>query len=318
MALLIIIGNQSGFTPSQKQIIIDKWVYALLKQKPNLDIQVWPNVKNPDDIDFALVWGQLNGELNSYRNLKAISSLGAGVEHILTDPELPLVPVVRIFDDILARDIMQYVVAIVLNHVKRIPYWDICQKEKRWAKQPPFNFANSTIGIMGLGFLGNRTANALLNLGLPVIAWGRSEKQIDHLKYYHGIEQLNEFLSKTQILVCMLPLTPSTENILDKDLFAKLPKGAYLINVARGKHLVEKDLLEALASGQIGEAYLDVFCIEPLPLEHPFWEHPHIHVTPHIASVTEPENAAEQVLENYQRALSGQKLSHEVSRDHGY
>ena len=182
----------------------------------------------------------------------------------------------------------------------------------------PFNFLDKTVGIMGLGFLGTHTAKTLHSLGVKVIGWSQSPKQLSEIRYFAGAGEFKDFLAQTDILVCMLPLTPNTQNILNLNNFNCLPKGAYLINIGRGEHLVENDLLAALDSGQLTGACLDVFRQEPLPPEHPFWLHPRIRVTPHIASVTNPATALPQILENYRRMRAGEPLLNCVDVQKGY
>jgi glyoxylate/hydroxypyruvate reductase A len=171
---------------------------------------------------------------------------------------------------------------------------------------------------MGLGQLGKDAAKKLSYLGFPVSGWSQTPKDIEGVKCFAGDKALEDFLSQARILICMLPLTPKTKGILNHKTFAKLPAGAYIINIARGQHLIENDLLAALDSGQLGGACLDVFEVEPLPEDHPFWSHPKILVTPHISSITYPQTVAPQIIENYQRAKTGDPLLHVVDMERGY
>ena len=175
-----------------------------------------------------------------------------------------------------------------------------------------------TVGIMGLGQLGAYTAERLAQIGFNVVGWSRSQKQLAGVETYAGNAQLPEFLRRANILVCLLPLTEQTRDILNRDFFEQLPRQAYLINVARGEHLVEADLLTAIDTGQIRGACLDVFRQEPLPPDHPFWRHPQIRVTPHCSSITNPASVAPQIVENYRRSQAGQPLLNQVSRSRGY
>lgn len=312
MAIAILVGKDDAEKQAM-QWFIDAWKQALHTLNPTLDIRVWPDIGNADDIDFALAWQPFHGALKQFKHLKAIHSLGAGVDHIFTDPDLnPHVPIVRIMDTYMASDIVQYVAAYVLHHVKRVTHWADKQKQKTWFKQPPFSFAEKNIGIMGLGYLGGKAATLLNQFDLNILGWSQSQKSLPDITQFVGDEQLPAFLAATDILICMLPLTAKTENILNLQTFSQLRHGAYIINVGRGQHLVEEDLLTALASGQLQGACLDVFRQEPLPVDHPFWTHPRIIVTPHIASVTNPTTAAPQVYENYLRAQSGQALLNQV------
>lgn len=307
MAILFIPGK---FDPQP-------WVKALLEQDRNLDIRVWPNVGNPKEINFALVWRYPPGELKKYPNLKCISSLGAGVDHIFQDPDRPKnIPVVRVIDKLLVRDMTQYVVLAVLNYTRQFELYQQQQQKSQWASHLPHN--EITIGIMGLGQLGTDAAKKLHDLRFSVIGWSRSAKKIKGIKAFRGEQQFNQFLSQANVLVNLLPLTPETQNILNHKTFQQLPKSVYIINAARGGHLVDQDLIAAIESGQISGACLDVFHTEPLPPEHPFWKHPKIRITPHIASVTNPKSVAEQIVENYHRLLAGKSLLHRVDIKKGY
>lgn len=308
---LIQHKNHEWFTQS----IID----ALLKLDPNLDIQVWPNIPQPEKITFALAWLHPFDVLNHLPQLKAISSLGAGVDHLLADPTLPVdLTIVRVVDPYMASDIVQYVVSCVLNHVKRMDHWRAKQAEHKWSKEPPFNLSDKTIGIMGVGHLGKKAIHAFLELNLKVIGFSQSVKTIAGSQQYVGDDQFDSFLNHTDILVCMLPLTKKTEGILNERTFATLKDDAYIINVGRGLHLIEADLLTAIKKGKLSGAALDVFQQEPLPGDHPFWQQPKIKITPHIASVTNPETVAPQLLENYRRLLANEPLLHEMNRAKGY
>lgn len=318
MAIAILVGRNEEETKAYEWFIHD-WKKALLALDPNLDIRIWPEVHYPAEIDYLLVWNHPIGVLNQFPQAKAIASLAAGVDHVLRDTHLnPSIPLVRVVDPFMANDIVQYVTAYVLQYIKRIPHWALKQKQKQWSKEPPFSFADKTIGIMGLGHLGSKAANILQQLGLNVVGWSNSPKILSGVKHFTGQAHFKDFLSQTHILICMLPLTNETRHILNKKTFSHLPLGSYLINVGRGDHLLEEDLLHALSSGQLEGACLDVFHQEPLPLAHPFWSHPQIQITPHIASVTNAVTAAPQILENYQRLLSGKTLLNSVDWVKGY
>ena len=192
------------------------------------------------------------------------------------------------------------------------------QIEKRWHARVPLLARDIRIGTMGLGQLGADAAAKLVQLGFKVAGWSRTTKDINGVVSYAGDEALDDFLKISNILICTLPLTPDTAGILNRDTFAKLPAGAYVINVARGKHLIEEDLLEALDSGHLSGACLDVFQVEPLPENHPFWNQPNIIITPHISSLTDPQAVMPQILENYHRMKSGKPLMHVVDVTKGY
>ena len=298
---------------------VSSWVKYFSMMDPDIDIRIWPEVGNADDIEFAFSWNHPPGEFKKYKNLKCIASLGAGVDHILNDPDLPAgVPVTRVVEPSMAQSMSEYAVLSVLNYCRLFDSFRADQSQKKWQPRIPLLAADMRIGIMGLGQLGKDAAEKLTYLGFPVIGWSRTPKNIEGVKCLAGEEALDDFLSQTRILICMLPLTPKTKGILNQKIFDKLPAGAYVINVARGQHLIEKDLLAALDSGQLSGACLDVFEVEPLPEDHPFWSHPKIIVTPHISSLTFPKAVAPQIIENYHRTETGRSLLNVVDIERGY
>lgn len=309
MALLIIC-NDRDLTP---------WVNALKQTDPQLDVRIYPDEGNLEEIEFVLVWKHPKGILNRYPKLKAISSLGAGVDHLFSDPELPNdVPIVRIVDPELAQAMSEFVIGLIFNHIRSLCKYTHLQKQNLW-KSEPFRIArNVQVGIMGMGILGQDLARKLAHIGFKVSGWAQSPKKLDQILLYKGQDEFDTFLSESDILVCLLPLTDKTKNILNKELFLKLPDLAFIINVARGEHLVESDLIEMIDQGKIAGASLDVFRKEPLPHDHPFWGHPKINITPHIASITNPVSVAPQIIENYKRAKFGQTLLNQVSIKSGY
>lgn len=306
MALLLITR---GFKP---QI----WVDALKKHEADLDIRIWPDVGNPKDINFALVWRYPPGELCKYPNLKCIASMGAGVDHIFSDPDLPNVPIVRVVDKQLMNHMTQFAVWAALDHIRMGDKYKSQQKDAYWKVH--LLDPNSGIGIMGAGQMGKDAAEAFVHLGFEVYTWSRTSKNIEGVKSFYGDDGLKPFLNKCDILICELPLTPQTHNILNQENLNQLPKGAYVINIARGGHVNDEDLIEALDCGHVSGALLDTFRDEPLPAEHPFWNHPKIKVTPHVASITDPNVVAKQVIENYQRMQRGEPLSNQVDPSQGY
>ena len=298
---------------------LDAWVRALQGYDPHVKVEIWPEVRAPEAVAYALCWNQPAGILRKFPNLKAISSLGAGVNHLLNDPTLPPgVPLVRIVDATLKQSMAEYVLLGILAHLRRYELYRQQQMCAEWTIQPALPSREKTIGIMGYGELGRHVGERLSGFGFKVRGWRRSKCDAPSPVLYSGPEERNAFLAASHILVCLLPLTGETANILDAELFAQLPEQAYLINVARGEHLVEEDLLAALASGHLSGALLDVFRDEPLPPEHPFWNHDRITLTPHIASVTDPSSAAAQIIDNYHRARTGEPLQHRVNELHGY
>ncbi|MGD9045520.1 MAG: glyoxylate/hydroxypyruvate reductase A [Desulfobacterales bacterium] len=300
-------------------IKVSSWVKHFSMLEPGIDIRIWPEVGNAADIEFAFSWSHPQGEFKKYKNLKCIASLGAGVDHILRDPDLPTgVPVTRVVEPSMAQSMSEYAVLSVLNYCRQFDSLRAAQSQKKWQPRIPLLAADMRIGIMGLGQLGKDAAKKLSYLGFPVTGWSRTPKEIQGVNCLAGEAALGDFLSQSRILICMLPLTPKTQGILNHKTFDKLPAGAYVINVARGQHLIEKDLLAALDSGQLAGACLDVFEVEPLPADHPFWSHPKIIVTPHISSLTYPKAVAPQIIENYRRTKAGKPLLNVVDIKRGY
>ncbi|WP_424493288.1 2-hydroxyacid dehydrogenase [Salinimicrobium sp. GXAS 041] len=295
------------------------WTEALAENKPHLKVELYPEVENKEEVEYALVWNHPSGVFEEFPNIKVIASMGAGVDHILRDPQLPkMAKITRIVDEQLAKDMAEFVLALVLNKLRNLSLHQYFEQEKEWKPKSYQRIQEITVGIMGMGELGTSVGKKLVDNNFEVIGWAGSKKDLQDIKVYSGEEELDEFLSKSDILICLLPLTPQTENILNKDLFQKLPKGAYLINVARGKHLVEEDLLKMLDNEQLSGAALDVFRTEPLPKDHPFWKHEKVQVTPHIASVTKPSSVVSQVLENYERMKAHEPLKNVVDKQKGY
>lgn len=295
------------------------WADELARRIPDLEMRLWPELGDRAAIDYALVWMPEKGLLKSLPNLRAVFSLGAGVDHIFRDPDLPRgVPICRVVDPNLTQRMTEYVLLHVLRYHRQQPAYAALQAEGKWEELDQPAAADRRVGIMGLGALGADAARHLVGLGFQVAGWSRTRKEIAGVESFAGTAALDAFLHDLDILVCLLPLTPATEGILDKDLFARLKPGACLINAARGGHLVEADLIPALDSGRLGAATLDVFREEPLPVGHPFWRHPKITVTPHVASISDPRSVADQVAENVRRAEAGEPLLNVVDPAVGY
>ncbi|MGB7841410.1 MAG: glyoxylate/hydroxypyruvate reductase A [Salinimicrobium sp.] len=306
MSLLII---SPGTNP-------EVWKKAIHEQDASLKIEIYPEVKKPQAVEFALTWKHPHGVFQDFSNLKLIASMGAGIDHIMKDPHLPKnVDITRVVDEKLTADMSLFALALVLDELRDISFHH-CSKSwnKRGYKRPE----DVNIGIMGLGVLGLATAERLLGNGFKVRGWANSEKDIEDIETFCGKQQLDTFLEQTNFLICLLPLTPETENILDKNLLQKLPKDAYLINVARGSLLVEEDLVEMIKSEHLSGASLDVFRQEPLPEDHPFRSNEKIKITPHNASITSPRSVAPQIVDNYRRMQNNMPLRNKVSRKKGY
>lgn len=283
-----------------------------------MDVEIWPNVKKPERIQFAVAWNHPKNIFDSFPNLKVISSLGAGVDHLFADDTIPEnIRFTRVVAPSLSDQMCDYVLGTILNILQRTETYFDQQKQADWKPQKAYRKKDVTVGVMGLGAIGKKVAERLELNGFSVAGWSNSKKEIDGVQTYSA-GQLDAFLSQTNILVCLLPLTKKTEGILDLELFKKLKKPAFVVNVARGEHLVEEDLIYSLDTNLIEHSVLDVFSKEPLPEPHPFWGRDKITITPHIASVTNPDEVAELLLDNYKRLLSGMDLLHEVDREVGY
>ncbi|WP_374652881.1 2-hydroxyacid dehydrogenase [Dongia sp.] len=297
-----------------------QWTDSLRALDQSLDIRFWPDWGDPATVDFVIVGGRSPGDLSIFPKLKAIQSTWAGVNHLLRSAGLPAgVPIARMVDRGLTGSMTEFVVYQVLDDWRRGPELRAAQKEARWLETLPRRAQDCRVGILGLGTLGIDIAIKLSALGFAVRGWSRSPKEAGSaITSFAGASALPDFLKDLDILVCLLPLTPETENILDARRFAHLPQGAVLVNVGRGAQLNEPDLIAALDSGRIRRAILDVFREEPLPESHPFWRHPHVTLTPHVAAITRAGTGADDILENYRRAMSGQPLLNQVDVTKGY
>ncbi|MDX1671964.1 MAG: glyoxylate/hydroxypyruvate reductase A [Balneolaceae bacterium] len=309
MSLLLVAGDRK----------LESWKKALQQTDPDLDVEIWPDVKNRDRVQFMVSWNHPKGMLNRFPNLKAVSSLGAGVDHILRDPDLPDdLWVCRVVTPSLIRQMKEYVLHAVLSYQRNFTVYARQKQMNRWSVHENRPHDSLKIGVMGLGEFGRPVAECLSDNGYQVAGWSRSVKSLEGISHFAGENDFDEFLKSTNLLICMLPLTKETAGILNLELMKKLIRPAYLINVARGEHLVDEDLIYALDKGWLSGAWLDVFNEEPLPENHPFWNRPNIMITPHVASVTRPAEAAEQIVENYKRVISGIPPLNRVDREKGY
>ena len=284
-----------------------------------VDFRTLDSLGNKEDIEVALAWKPPAGLIASFPNVKLIVSLGMGVDHLLADDRLPAgVPIVRIMDDGLVGQMSEYAIYWALRHHREIDKYAASQRARQWKPEDFVDTINRRIGVMGLGSIGQDTAGKFAALGFPTAGWSRTAKSLPGIGTFHGADGLQRFLARTDILIDVLPLTRDTRGLLDATAFAALPRGAYFINMARGGHVVDDALLAALESGQISGAALDVFNVEPLPQDHPYWTHPKVHVTPHIAGATNPRTASPGVIENIKRIGAGQALIHTVDPKSGY
>jgi len=271
------------YTPTEP--VVASWVERLRALLPDWSINAMTDEDDPESVRYAVVWRPRTGDIARFPNLKAVVSIGAGIDHVLADAELPRhLPIIRTVGADLTQFMREYVALHVLRHHRNRPHQAAAQARAEWdaVEVPPA--PQRRVGVMGLGNLGAAAAQTLAGLGFRTVGWARNPREIDGVMCYSGAAGFDAFLEGTEILVNLLPLTEETKGILNAETFGKLPEGACIINAARGAHLLEEDLLAALESGQVSQATLDVFNVEPLPFGHPFWSHPAITVTPHIAS----------------------------------
>ena len=287
------------------------------------EVTLEPNGPADPSITYAVVWKQRPNVLSALPNLKAIFSVGAGVDHLFADPGLPDVPIVRVVADNLTQYMTEYVVWRVLDHHRHGSLYRAQQPRKFWHEPRQAPAQEVAVGIMGLGHLGQAAARALLCLGYRVNGWTRTPREVPGVRCWHGNDGLKPFLAETDILVVLLPLTPDTLGIVDYDLLRSLRRdnaigGAVLINAGRGKLQREADILRALDDGTLKEASLDVFEQEPLPQFSPLWTHPSVFVTPHAAATSDPAHLAGPMLAQMDAHDRGEPLIHLVNRDAGY
>jgi glyoxylate/hydroxypyruvate reductase A len=294
----------------------EAWLAPLRAALPEMCVELLEDAE-PAAPTYAAAWGTVAG-LDRCPNLKAIVSLGAGIDHILADPALAHLPVVRMIDPGLTRGMSESALLHVLYHHLRWPEFQAQQRRQEWRERLAPLAPQRRVGVMGMGVLGRDAARLLAAVGFRVAGWSRRAHRLKGIDGYAGAEGLLPFLARTDILVCLLPLTPATRGILDAGLFARLPKGAAVINLARGGHLVESDLVAALDSGHLSGASLDVFETEPLPPAHPFWGHTRIVVTPHIASLTRRDTGSAFVARTIRALHAGKKPRGLVDRKRGY
>jgi glyoxylate/hydroxypyruvate reductase len=300
------------------------WFERFRSFAPDRDIRLWPDqMGDAADIAYACVWKPPSELLQELPNLKAIFSLGAGVDHFIGDATLPDVPIVRIVDPDLTMRMTEYVVLQVLMIHRRQRMYDAQQAERRWQDHDQWPASAVAVGIMGLGVLGRDAAQVLRRIGFKVAGWSRTPKHVPGIETFHGPDGLDVFLRRSEILVCLLPHTSATEGILNLNLFRALKRdgalgGAYLINAGRGKLQIDTDIVEALDEGALAGATLDVFPVEPLPPGSPLWSHPKIAITPHNAAASDAHALAANVLNQIARFERGEPFEHVVDRRVGY
>lgn len=273
---------------------------------------------DPASISYAFVLAPPPGYLAGFPNLKAIMPVGAGVEHILTDPDLPDVPIVRMVQPDMAQRMSEYIVQHSLNHMRGLRQIQTAQTRAEWNLFAAPTAPDVTVGILGLGTLGQHAGQMLSAVGFGVRGWSRTPKTISGMDTFAGMDSLPAFLSRCHVLVSLLPLTPETHHLVDNKLLSQLPPGASIINASRGGVVRDDDLIESLDRGHISEATLDAFDVEPLPADHPYWAHPRVTVTPHCASAATAEAVAARLREVIETVERGEAPTPVVNRDVGY
>jgi glyoxylate/hydroxypyruvate reductase len=294
------------------------WHKRLEVEFPELEIRVWPNTGDPLKVRYLACWVPPDNFDKMFPNLELLISVGAGVDQIDLKSLPASVTVVRMAEPGLVSGMVEYgTLAVLAAHRNLIDYGSQ-QRDRVWESLPPVAAKDRAVGCMGLGMLGTRLIESLRPFGFKLSGWSRSAKHIEGVSTFVGRKELTQFLSEIDILVCLLPLTHETRGILNFDLFNALPAGASLINVGRGAHLVEQDLLNALTTGRLRCAILDVTSVEPLPTDHPFWTHPQILLTPHVASVTDAEGGADFIVDSLRRHVTDKVMIGAVDKQRGY
>ncbi len=293
------------------------WRDAFARELPDAAIACWPDA--PAEVDFALVWKPPPELFERVRVARAIVNLGAGVDAILALPTLPPgVPLYRLEDAGMAEQMAEFAAHAVLHAYREFDAYAEAQRDGRWAPRRRVAKADFGVGLLGFGVLGRAVARALAPFGFPLAAWSRTRHDEPGIASFAGEGEFDGFLARTRVAICLLPSTPSTRGLLDRARLARLPRGAHLVNLARGDLVVEPDLVALLDEGYLAGATLDVFAHEPLPAGHPFWHHPRVRLTPHVSAVTLVDESAAQVAARLRALWRGQPASDAVRRDLGY
>lgn len=293
------------------------WARLFAERMPELGLRFWPDIGDPAQVRFLAIW-EPPPDLTVFPNLEIVLGVGAGIDHLDLHALPPDVRVVRMIEPGIREGMLEYVTASVLALHRELPRYLRQQRQGQWLPRPAIPAARRRIGVLGIGELGGAALQHLHGYGFACAGWSRSPHRFEDIPTYVGREGLEVMLARSDILVCLLPLTAATRGLLDRELFARLPRGAALLQVGRGAQLVAADLLAALDSGQLSEAIVDVTEPEPLPSDHPLWRHPRVWLTPHIASHTRADGSALAVLENLRRHRAGEPLLGEVQRARGY
>ena len=294
----------------------EPWVQAVQQALPDARVSAWAPGAPP--ADHAIVWAPPQQFIDEQTALQTLFNIGAGVDALLQLKLPPSLKVVRLDDAGMSVQMAEYVCHAVIRHFREFDGYDADTAAGKWSYRKPRSRADFAVGVMGLGVLGERVAKALQVFEFPVNGYSRSAKDLPGIRCFSGAQGLPEFLAATRVLVNLMPLTPETENILNQGTLSQLQAGGYVINVARGKHLVEEDLIALIDKGYLAGATLDVFRTEPLPADHPFWQHPKITVTPHTSARTLREESIAQIVGKMQALQRGEPIRGVVDHQRGY
>lgn len=295
-----------------------EWQLEISRLLPETKVEVYPEIENFKDVDFLISWKPEKNYFTHYPNLNVIQSIGAGIDHLMPNTLPKHIKVARIIDPMLKEDMFEYVLTCLLSSMKNIPSYFENKQQKTWSPLKYSSIYETCVTILGLGEIGSFVAMKLVDLGFNVKGWSNSVKSLKNVESYKGNDELHLAVNDADFVVNILPLTNLTEGILNKKLFENCKKGSVLINVGRGEHLIESDLLEFIENKRFSESYLDVFSQEPLPIDHPFWKCNRIFITPHTASMTNIKSSVQQIVENYERMKQKKDLLNEVSLKRGY
>ena len=310
MKIIFASNNQAG---------ADEWLEPLRAQLPEADIVSWQHGGSEVGAELAVVWGPPTELFTRERGLRAVFNLGAGVDALFRLPTLPPdLPVVRLEDAGMAVQMAEYAVHAVVRASRQLDDYEQLQRAGRWQPLPELDRSTWPVGVLGMGVMGSRVAQTFAALDYPVAGWSRSGKGPTGIAMHAGSAGLPDFLARTRVLINTLPLTDETRDILCRDTLGQLLPNSYLISMGRGEHLVEEDLLALLDEGHMAGATLDVFRTEPLPADHPFWHHPRITITPHVAAISLRKETVAQVADKIRRFMRGEPLTGVVARERGY
>ncbi|RKO69460.1 glyoxylate/hydroxypyruvate reductase A [Sphingobacterium puteale] len=296
----------------------EEWKLEINKHLPETRVEIYPDIQNYDEVEFALCWKPEAGYYAHFPNLKVIQSGGAGIDHLFPETIPSHIHTCRIVDHMLKSDMFEHVLTCVMHSMKNFSAYSTEKRKRHWHPLVYKSIGQTCVTVLGLGEIGGDVAERLAQLGFKVNGWSNSPKNIQGVISFTGIAGLSSAVEQTDFIVNVLPLTDATRGILNHEFFSFCPMGTVLLNVGRGAHLVDDDLIEAIDKGQIAGAYLDVFQQEPLPKEHPFWNCSSIFITPHVASRTNIGSSVLQLVDNYRRMAAGQPLLNEVSLKKGY